>query len=182
MIYLNSCPLYKELNLWLFDVLCVRYQFTSSLGHFPFLLVEVNLQILFPLTETKIRPQLTSIIAASSGTMKADEVAQKTLNGIKLGSFIVACNLEGLLLSIATAGLSPQRSYLTAFVEVVTVGIVRVAALCFQWGWYRSIEKWHTQGTGECFTKWYISMMGMRNYCLVNKSVWNMQYWLGYDE
>jgi 3-dehydrosphinganine reductase len=48
-------------------------------------------------------------------------------------------------LAIATAGLSPQRSYLMAFVEVVAAGIVRIAALCFQWNWYGSIEKWHMQ-------------------------------------
>lgn len=95
--------------------------------------------------ENKKRPQLTSIIAASSGAMKADEVAKKALDGIKSGSFIVPCNFEGLLLSIATAGLSPQRSYLMAFVEVVTAGIVRLAGLCFQWNWYGSIEKWHAQ-------------------------------------
>lgn len=95
--------------------------------------------------ENKKRPQLTSIIAAPSGAMKADEVAKKALDGIKSGSFIVPCNFEGLLLSIATAGLSPQRSYLMAFVEVVTAGIVRLAGLCFQWNWYGSIEKWHAQ-------------------------------------
>ncbi|XP_031276593.1 3-dehydrosphinganine reductase TSC10A-like isoform X1 [Pistacia vera] len=95
--------------------------------------------------ETKRRPQLTSIIAASSGAMKADEVAKKALHGIQSGSFIVPCNFEGLLLSIATAGLSPQRSFLMAFVEVFAAGIIRFAGLCFQWNWYGSIEKWHAQ-------------------------------------
>lgn len=95
--------------------------------------------------ENKRKPQLTSIIAASSGAMKADEVAKKALDGIKSGSFTIPCNSEGILLAIATAGLSPQRSYLMAFVEVVAAGIVRIAALCFQWNWYGSIEKWHMQ-------------------------------------
>ncbi|KAI6683745.1 hypothetical protein NL676_029658 [Syzygium grande] len=95
--------------------------------------------------ENKRRPPLTSIIASSSGAMKADEVAEKTLSGIKSGSFIVPCNFEGHLLAIATAGLSPQRSYIMAFVEVVGVGILRLAGLFFQWNWYSSIEKWHAQ-------------------------------------
>ncbi|KAH7856241.1 hypothetical protein Vadar_034388 [Vaccinium darrowii] len=64
----------------------------------------------------------TVIIAASSGAMKADEVAKKALDGIK-------------------SGLSPRRSYLMAFVEVIAAGIVCIAALCFQWNWYGSIEK-----------------------------------------
>lgn len=95
--------------------------------------------------ENKRRPQLTSIIAASSGAMKADEVAEKSLNGIQLATFMVPCNFEGFLLAVATAGLSPQRSYLAAFVEVMTAGIMRLAGLFFQWNWYGSIEKWHSK-------------------------------------
>lgn len=95
--------------------------------------------------ETKMRPQLTGIIAASSGTMKADEVAKKTLNGIKSGSFIVPCNFDGLLLAIATAGLSPQRSVLMALCEVFAAGPTRFIGLCIQWGWYRSIKRWYAQ-------------------------------------
>lgn len=93
--------------------------------------------------ENKRRPQLTSIIAASSGAMKPEEVAKKSLDGIQSGTFIVPCNFEGFLLSVATAGLSPQRSFLMAFVEVMTAGLVRLAGLFFQWTWYGSIEKWH---------------------------------------
>ncbi|XP_056175287.1 3-dehydrosphinganine reductase TSC10A-like isoform X2 [Syzygium oleosum] len=79
------------------------------------------------------------------GLVEADQVAEKTLNGIKSGSFIVPCNFVGYLLAIATAGLSPQRSYTMAFVEVVGAGICRLAGLFFQWNWYGSIEKWHAQ-------------------------------------
>ncbi|KAF8015687.1 hypothetical protein BT93_H1262 [Corymbia citriodora subsp. variegata] len=95
--------------------------------------------------ENKRRPLLTSVIAGSSGAMKVDEVAEKALNGIKSGSFIVPCNFEGYLLAIVTAGLSPQRSYVMAFVEVVSASILRLTALFFQWNWYSSIEKWHAQ-------------------------------------
>ncbi|GMH08405.1 hypothetical protein Nepgr_010245 [Nepenthes gracilis] len=73
--------------------------------------------------ESMKRPELTSIIAASSGAMKADEVAKRSIDGIKRGDFIVPCNFEGILLSIATAGLSPQRSYLMAFVEYRKVAL-----------------------------------------------------------
>ncbi|KAJ0817618.1 putative 3-dehydrosphinganine reductase [Helianthus annuus] len=114
---------------------------------------DIHVSLIFPpdtdtpgfAEENKKKPRLTSIIAGSSGAMQADEVANKALNGIKSGSFIVPCNFEGFLLAIATAGLSPQRSYLMAFVEVVSAGILRIAGLCFQWTWYGSIEKWHAQ-------------------------------------
>ncbi|XP_021737279.1 3-dehydrosphinganine reductase TSC10A-like [Chenopodium quinoa] len=95
--------------------------------------------------ENRRKPELTSIIAGSSGMMKADEVAKKTIDGIKKGSFIIPCNIEGELLSIATAGLSPQRSYLMAFLEVIAASPVRLLGLFFQWNWYGSIEKWHSK-------------------------------------
>lgn len=93
--------------------------------------------------ENKVKPEVTRIIAGSSGSMKADQVAKKAMDGIKSGSFIVPCNFEGQLLSIATAGLSPQRSFLMAFIEVVFAGVIRLIALCFEWNWYRSIQKWN---------------------------------------
>ncbi|KAI3738171.1 hypothetical protein L2E82_28191 [Cichorium intybus] len=95
--------------------------------------------------ENKRKPRLTSIIAESSGAMKADDVAKKAWDGIKSGCFFVPCNLEGFMLSIATSGLSPQRSYIMAFIEVVFAGVLRIAGLCFQWSWYGSIEKFHAQ-------------------------------------
>ncbi|KAK9037250.1 hypothetical protein V6N11_022169 [Hibiscus sabdariffa] len=67
--------------------------------------------------ENEVRPELTKILAGSSGSMKADEVAKKALDGIQSGSFIVPCNFEGHMLAIATAGLSPQRSFLMVAIE-----------------------------------------------------------------
>nr|GLL42301.1 3-dehydrosphinganine reductase TSC10A-like isoform X2 [Ipomoea trifida]GMD66473.1 3-dehydrosphinganine reductase TSC10A-like [Ipomoea batatas]GMD70711.1 3-dehydrosphinganine reductase TSC10A-like [Ipomoea batatas] len=112
---------------------------------------DIHVSLIFPpdtetpgfAEENKRRPELTSILAASSGAMKAEEVAKKSVDGIKSGSFIVPCNFEGFLLSIATAGLSPQRSFLMAFVEVIGAGLLRIAALCFQWNWYQCIQKFN---------------------------------------
>ncbi|OIW13975.1 hypothetical protein TanjilG_09326 [Lupinus angustifolius] len=113
----------------------------------------IHVSLIFPpdtdtpgyVEENKRKPELTKIIAASSGAMKADEVAQKAIDGIKSGSFFIPCNLEGLALSIATAGLSPQRSLLMAFVEVVAAGILRIAALCFQWSWFTPKQLKHSE-------------------------------------
>ncbi|XP_076949983.1 3-dehydrosphinganine reductase TSC10A-like [Bidens hawaiensis] len=114
---------------------------------------DIHVSLIFPpetdtpgLSEAKTRmPQLTSIISASSGTMRVDEVAKKTLNGIKRGSFIVFCNFEGFLLWIATIGASPQRSYLMAFVEVFLASVIRIVTLCYLCSWYGSILKWHAK-------------------------------------
>ncbi|RDX57837.1 Protein trichome birefringence-like 10, partial [Mucuna pruriens] len=97
----------------------------------------IHISLIFPpdtdtpglVQENKRKPELTKIIASSSGSMKAEEVAQKTLDGIKCGSFIVSCNLEGVALSLATAGLSPQRSFLMAFVEVHPEGAETLSSM-----------------------------------------------------
>ncbi|XAR57230.1 3-dehydrosphinganine reductase [Bertholletia excelsa] len=114
---------------------------------------DIHVSLIFPpdtetpglMEENKSKPELTRVIASSSGAMKANEVAMKTLDGISSGSFIVPCNFEGHLLSIATAGLSPQRSFLMAFLEVIGAGILRFASLCYQRIWYGTIEKWHAK-------------------------------------
>ncbi|CAN6246440.1 unnamed protein product [Urochloa humidicola] len=95
--------------------------------------------------EHKRRPELTNIIAGSSGGMKAHDVAKKALDGIKSGKFIVPCNFEGAMLAVATAGLSPQSSSVMAFLEVIGAGLMRFAALCFQWNWFSTIEGYYAK-------------------------------------
>ena len=57
--------------------------------------------------ENKMKPEITKLIAASSNSMEATKVAEKNLNGIKSGKFIITCNFDGFMLSIATPGMSP---------------------------------------------------------------------------
>ncbi|KAK8553077.1 hypothetical protein V6N13_141679 [Hibiscus sabdariffa] len=93
--------------------------------------------------ERKIRPKMTEMIAGSGSVLKAEEVAKKTLDGIKSGSFSISFRMEGKMLAIATAGASPQRSFLIAFFEVVLAGISRIVTLLFLSNVYRSIRKSH---------------------------------------
>lgn len=103
--------------------------------------------------DIKTRPELTTIITGCSGSdarvLKVEEVAKKTFDGIKSGNFSIPCNLEGYILGLTTAGLSPQRSFLMAFLEVVLAGILRLVALFCLWSWYGSIEKWHAKKIKE---------------------------------
>ncbi|KAJ4773888.1 NAD(P)-binding Rossmann-fold superfamily protein [Rhynchospora pubera] len=95
--------------------------------------------------EQKKRPELTTIIAGSSGEMKAEDVAKKALDGLKEGQFIIPCNFDGTMLAIATAGLSPQRSAVTALFEVLGAGFMRFVGIGFQWNWYSTIQNWHAK-------------------------------------
>ncbi|GAA0183703.1 reductase [Lithospermum erythrorhizon] len=93
---------------------------------------DIHVSLIFPsdtdtpgmAIERKRRPEITSIIAASSS-------AKISLDGIRSGRFLVRCNLEAFALCIVTAGMSPQRSVLKAFIEVTCAGLTRIAALCF---------------------------------------------------
>ncbi|KAF8079804.1 LOW QUALITY PROTEIN: hypothetical protein N665_0999s0003 [Sinapis alba] len=113
---------------------------------------DIHVTLLFPpdtdtpgfQEEQKKRPELTSIIAASSGSMKTKEVAKICLDGIKAGKF---SHFIGYLLSIATSGMSPQRSFWHAFMEVMFGGLIRFVSLFFQWGWYNTIDKWSNSKT-----------------------------------
>ncbi|OMP09532.1 Short-chain dehydrogenase/reductase SDR [Corchorus olitorius] len=106
-----------------------------------------------PSTETpgrneaiKTMSELMKFIISSSGeVMKAEEVAKITLNAIKSGSFTVPCTFIGRLLVVATAGVSPQTSFLMAAVEVVFAGFGRFVALFYLWSWYRKIEQCQAQ-------------------------------------
>lgn len=72
----------------------------------------------------------------------ADEVATLAIKGIRAGNFNVCVNSHGLLLALATAGFSPQRSVLMAFIEVVGGGLMRFAGLCYLSSWYKSIAEY----------------------------------------
>ncbi|KAJ6825239.1 putative 3-dehydrosphinganine reductase TSC10A [Iris pallida] len=117
----------------------------------------IHVSIIFPpdtetpglAEEQKRRPELASIIVGSSGEMKADDVAAKALNGIQSARFIVPCNFEGTMLSIATAGLSPQTSSLAALAEVFGAGFMRFLGLCFQWNWFSAIDKYTKKQRGS---------------------------------
>lgn len=92
----------------------------------------------------KIVPEVTDLmIASATPAMKTNDVAKIFLKGIREGSFIVPCNFLGSVVAIATAGLSPQPSVLSAFFEVSFAGLMRFLGLCMQWHWYTILEKWH---------------------------------------
>ncbi|MQL96744.1 hypothetical protein Taro_029425 [Colocasia esculenta] len=93
----------------------------------------------------KARPEIAHKIMSASGFLSADEVARKALRGIKAGDFVITITLEGFILSLATAGLSPQGSFLTAFAEIMFSGFMRFVGLCYLYVWYNIIEKHHAK-------------------------------------
>ncbi|KAK8552234.1 hypothetical protein V6N13_120646 [Hibiscus sabdariffa] len=110
----------------------------------------IHVSVIFPpFTETpgvererKRMPEITKIITGGGGGgVKAEEVAKTTIQGIKSGSFSIPFGVDGRAVAIATAGLSPQRSFFMASIEVVFGGAFRFAALLLEWYTYGIIEK-----------------------------------------
>ncbi|CAA7395539.1 unnamed protein product [Spirodela intermedia] len=91
--------------------------------------------------EVKRRPEATAAIASSSGAMTAAAVAEKVLRGIKAAAFTVTCNFEGVMLSLATAGMSSQRSWAMALAEILGSGFMRFLGIYYQYSWYRTIAR-----------------------------------------
>ncbi|OMO61250.1 Short-chain dehydrogenase/reductase SDR [Corchorus capsularis] len=92
----------------------------------------------------KKMPEISKIMHGSD-MMKAEEIGKITINGIKSGKFSIPCNLLGQMVAVATAGVSPQRSFFMASIEVVFAGFFRFLALLFQFKMYGIIQKWHPQ-------------------------------------
>lgn len=111
----------------------------------------IRISIIYPpdtytpgyLTENKTKPEITKELSSSSSALEAVDVAKKSMNGIKAGQFCIYCNFDGLMLSIATSGMSPQPSVGLAFAEVLLAGLMRFVGLCVLWNWYKTVIKWH---------------------------------------
>ncbi|CAA6674086.1 unnamed protein product [Spirodela intermedia] len=88
------------------------------------------------------RPELTNLISGTSAMQTAEEVATLAIKGIRAADFNVCVNSQGLMLALATAGFSPQRSFLMAFLEVFGGGLMRFAGLCYLSSWYKTIEEY----------------------------------------
>ena len=96
--------------------------------------------------ENETKPEITKLLSGSSAAVDAVDVAKMTINGIKAGKFSVSCNFDGWMLSIATSGMSPQSSALDAIGEILLIGFLRFAAICYTWHWYRIISSHHKRG------------------------------------
>lgn len=92
------------------------------------------------IAEVKSRPALTAMVVMSGGSMKVEDVARKSLEGIQSGRFFIHCNFLGFLSSIGTAGFSPQRSVWMAMAEVNMASLARLVQLGYLWKWYTGIQ------------------------------------------
>ncbi|KAE8669432.1 hypothetical protein F3Y22_tig00112236pilonHSYRG00029 [Hibiscus syriacus] len=86
-------------------------------------------------------PEISSIMDSAIAPTKAEVVAKETIQGIKSATFSISCKFDGRLMTIATAGFSPQRCFFMASIEVVFAGLCRFVALLLLWNFYGLIRK-----------------------------------------
>ncbi|XVF84350.1 hypothetical protein PTKIN_Ptkin17bG0029800 [Pterospermum kingtungense] len=111
----------------------------------------IHVTLVFP-TDTETpgykevkRPELTNVIIGNPTPVKAEEVAKKTLDGIKSGRSVIPCDFLGHILAIACVDLSLPRSFMMASMEIVFAGICHFISLACIWDVYRKIDNWYSQ-------------------------------------
>ncbi|KAG6549803.1 hypothetical protein Mapa_008784 [Marchantia paleacea] len=93
--------------------------------------------------ENKTKHELTVKLSESSGAMEAMDVAKAAIHGLMAGHFSITCNMEGLMLSTVTAGMSPQPSLPHAMLEICTMGIIRIVAFVVIAGWFKTVGEYN---------------------------------------
>ncbi len=90
--------------------------------------------------EIKDMPPESRAISADGGLFEAEVVAKKILKGIKRGAYRVTVGMDGALLGMVTAGMTPGISFL----EVVLMPILRVASAFYVANWLSTIRRVQT--------------------------------------
>jgi 3-dehydrosphinganine reductase len=74
---------------------------------------------------------VTARISADSSVHASGPVAASIVKGLASGTFLITCELDGWLISQATAGFAPAQSTLQALASVLLAGIIRAASFVY---------------------------------------------------
>lgn len=90
--------------------------------------------------ENKQKPAITAKLSETAGLFSAEAVATDAVNGMCKGSFFISTGLEGWMLSVASAGMSPITSMGRLITEIVLLPITRIVAFVVMLDWNRTIR------------------------------------------
>lgn len=83
------------------------------------------------------KPELTRIISASSGLMKAEDVANKLIAGACDGQFLISMNMDGWFLTSLTLGMPlATRGILETLVQLLLLPFLRLLGLAYNTYFY----------------------------------------------
>lgn len=91
--------------------------------------------------EQELKPPETKAISETAGVFEANYVAKRIIEDALLGKFTSYIGVDGWMLSIGTAGMSPPSSFLEAFQQVLLMGILRLIGIFYLLSFDRIIKK-----------------------------------------
>ncbi|KAL5021457.1 hypothetical protein ScPMuIL_000612 [Solemya velum] len=77
------------------------------------------------------KPRETKLISESAGLFQPDEVARVIIEDTKKGKFLCSMGLDGYIVAMLTAGMSPVISIMDALQQVITMGLFRAISLVY---------------------------------------------------
>jgi 3-dehydrosphinganine reductase len=99
-------------------------------------------------SENLRKPTVTKLLSESTAMVAPEAVASAALDGVCGGAVSVAVGFDGWMLATLTSGMGPAGTLGSAAVQVLTMGLWRLVALCYVQWWHRGIIARHDTGHG----------------------------------
>lgn len=93
--------------------------------------------------EVKDMPPESRAVSADGGLFEAEVVARKIMAGVKYGSYRVTVGMDGALLGMVTAGMTPGIS----LAEIILMPFLRIASAFYVVNWRSLIQREHKKRT-----------------------------------
>ncbi|KJH46368.1 3-ketodihydrosphingosine reductase domain protein [Dictyocaulus viviparus] len=93
--------------------------------------------------ELRTMPEEVRLITETAGTFTSEEVANAHVKDIECGHYATTIGLEGWMLSILTAGGSPERCMFRVLSQVVLAGMFRGVILVYLGYFNRVVKNCH---------------------------------------
>ena len=91
--------------------------------------------------ENKNKPKETQLINETSGVLSAGQVAKKTIEATRQGSFTCSYGLNGALLTCLTSGAQPATTFSEIICQSLFTGTIRLIMFQVLHSFYKLVKK-----------------------------------------
>ncbi|KAK6749702.1 hypothetical protein RB195_001983 [Necator americanus] len=117
----------------------------------------INISLLYPpntdtegfKVESATMPEETRLISEAAGLFSPEHVAEAHVKDIEGGHYATSIGLDGWMLSVLTAGASPERNMLRAVTQVILAGLFRGIMLIYIGYFYGIVKKCYRRRKSE---------------------------------
>ncbi|RCN24407.1 hypothetical protein ANCCAN_29896, partial [Ancylostoma caninum] len=110
-------------------------------------------------------PEETRLISDTAGLFSPEEVAEAHVKSIENGHYATSIGLDGWMLSVLTAGASPERSMLKVLAQIMLAGLFRGIILVYTGYFYGIVKKCYKRRAAEA-----VKQQSERTYRWVTRS------------